>query len=447
MPQLTQLTPAAPGGLPLLGHIPSLVRHRLAFMEEMRDHGGVVRVRLGRTPAYVISDARIAREVVSDGGTTFARGRFFRKLRPLLGDGLGTSDGPFHMRQRRMVQPAFHHSRPGYDIETMRAVIEARTSWWQPGMTLDIAKEMDRLGVALITKTLFSSDTAAGEVQDVQESIADFMVGVGIRTVVPSDLLERLPIPANRRFNAARDRLERAITKVIADYRADQRDHHDILSMLLAARDAEGLPMTDQQLRDEVLSLVVAGGDTTGHVLGWIFHELGQHPEVERRLHDELDQVLAGRTVTADDLPKLGYAEQVVNETLRRRSPGWLVMRRTTRALELGGVPIPADAELLVSPSALLRDPAVYPDPMRFDPDRWAPDRVGSMPRDLFLPFGAGTRKCAGEPLARISMALVLATLPTRFRLRPVPGHQVRELALGTMSADKIPMTLEPRDT
>ncbi|GAA0441810.1 cytochrome P450 [Acrocarpospora corrugata] len=442
---MPQLTPAAPGGLPLLGHIPALVGRRLAFLEEMRHHGKVVRIRLGRTPAFVITDARIAREVVSDGGTTFARGRFFRKLRPLLGDGLGTSDGPFHMRQRRMVQPAFHHTRPGYDVDTLRGVIEAWTGSWRAGMTLDIAREMDRLGVALITKSLFSSDTAAGEVEDVQESIADFMVGVGMRAVVPSDLLERLPIRANRRFNAARDRLERAITKVIADYHADERDHHDILSMLIAARDTEGLPMSDQELRDEVLSLVVAGGDTTGHVLGWVFHELGQHPEVERRLLEELDQVLAGRTVTADDLPKLGYAEQVVNETLRLRSPGWLVMRRTTRALELGGVPIPAGAELLVSLSALLRDPAVYADPMRFDPGRWAPDRAKELPRDLFLPFGAGTRKCAGEPLARISMALVLATLPARFRLRPVPGHRVREMALGTMSADKIPMTLESR--
>ncbi|WP_214111337.1 cytochrome P450 [Acrocarpospora catenulata] len=445
MPQLTQLPPTAPGAFPLLGHIPALVRRRLSFLEEMREHGPVVRIRLGRTPAYVISDARIAREVVSDGGTTFARGRFFRKLRPLLGDGLGTSDGPFHMRQRRMVQPAFHHARPGYDVATLHEVIESWIDPWQPGMTLDIAREMDRLGVALITKSLFSADTAAAEVQDVQESIADFMVGVGLRTVVPIDLLEKLPLPVNRRFDAARDRLERAITKVIADYRADEREHHDILAMLLAARDTEGLPMSDQELRDEVLSLVVAGGDTTGHVLGWVFHELARHPEAERRLHEELDQVLAGRTVTADDLPKLTYAEQVVNETLRLRSPGWLVMRRTTKEVTLGGVPIPAGTELLVSLSALLRDPAAYPDPMRFDPDRWLPERAGELRRDLFLPFGAGTRKCAGEPLARISMALVLAILPARFRLRPVPGHQVREMALGTMSADAIPMTLESR--
>lgn len=436
--------PTASGKLPLLGHIPALALRRLAFIEGIRHEGPIVRVHLGRTPTYLVNDYSLYREAFGDLGTVYARGRFFRKLVPLLGSGLGTSDGPFHMRQRRMVQPAFHPARPAYDAARLLEVVNAQTASWRPGMTLDLAREMDRLGVAVITKALFSATSAVGEVRAVQESIADFMVGVGIRTVAP-DVVERLPLPVNRRFQAANDRLERAIRTVIASYREEEGDHGDILSMLMAARDADGKPMSDQELRDEVLSLVVAGGDTTGHVLGWAFHELARHPEVERELLDELDAVLAGREVAGEDLPKLVYAQRVIKECLRLRNPGWIMMRRTTRAVQLGGYAIPEGAELLVSGTSMLRDPALWPEPYRFDPDRWLPERAAEVPREANVPFGVGSRQCAGEHLSRMTMAVVLATLPARFRFRPVPGHRVKEAPLGTMSADALPMTLEAR--
>ncbi|MFI6496705.1 cytochrome P450 [Nonomuraea typhae] len=436
--------PPASGKLPLLGHIPALALHRLSFIESVRHEGPVLRIHLGRTPTYLVNDYALYREAFGDLGTVYARGRFFRKLVPLLGNGLGTSDGPFHMRQRRMVQPAFHPAKPAYDAALLLEVVNRQTASWRPGTTVDLAREMDRLGVAVITKALFSAGSAVGEVRAVQESIADFMVGVGIRTVAP-DLVERLPLPVNRRFDAASDRLERAIRTVIATYREEGDDHHDILSMLMAARDAEGRPMSDRELRDEVLSLVVAGGDTTGHVLGWAFHEIARHPDVERELHDELRDVLSGRAVTTDDLPKLTYIQRVIKECLRLRNPGWIMMRRATKDVRLGRYAIPEGAELMVSGTSMLRDPALWPEPDRFDPDRWLPERAKEVPREAYMPFGVGTRQCAGEHLSRMTMAVVLATIPARFRFRPVPGHRVKEVPLGTMSANALPMTLEAR--
>ncbi|QCX82600.1 Pentalenene oxygenase (plasmid) [Streptomyces sp. YIM 121038] len=437
--------PTASGGLPLVGHIPALALRRLAFVEDVRGEGGLLRLRLGRTPAYLINDHTVAREVLSDGGDTFARGRFFRKLRPLVGNGLGTSDGAFHLRQRRMVQPVFHHSCPGYDLDALLTVIETRIGSWRTGMTLDVAREMDSLAVALITTTLFSSDRAVGEAEAIQASIADFMRGVGMRTVIPSDVLEKLPTPGNRKFTAARDRLENALISVIDTYRADEREHRDVLSMLMAARDERGQPMTDRELRDEVLSLLIAGGDTTGHTLGWAFHEVGRHPHAEQRLRDELQTVLDGGRVSKRTLPGLSYVRQVINEALRLHNPGWIVMRRTTRDVVLAGAPIPAGSELLISITALHRDPSVYPEPDTFAPDRWSGEEARTVSRRMFMPFGAGTRLCAGEPLARMSMALVLATVPTRFRLVPAPGARpVQEIASGTMAPSAMLMTLHP---
>ncbi|WP_431045800.1 cytochrome P450 [Streptomyces sp. P1-3] len=434
--------PVAKGKFPFLGHLPSLATRRLAFLERVREQGDIVEIFLGRTPAYVINDPRLAREALGDNGTVYAKGRFFENLRPLLGNGLGTSDGPFHLRQRRMVQPAFHHARPGYDVATLLAVIESRIAPWRSGDMLDIAKEMDQLSVALTIKTLFSSDAAFGDVRAVQQAIADFMNGVGIRTVLPSSALHRLPIPMNRRFDTARKVLDNALTTVIDLYRSGGCRQDDILSMLMDARDPDGVPMSDQELWDEAMSMLVAGSDTTGHVLGWIFHELGRNPEIERQLHDELDRVLCGTRPTKDTVRQLVYTGQIVNEALRVHNPGWILMRRTTEAVDLGRASIPAGTELLISLTSLHRDPRVYPDPMRFDPDRWLPGRLKDMPRTSFMPFGAGSHQCVGEQLARISMVLVLATVCSRMRLRPVAGHRVREVARGTMSADSIPMTI-----
>ncbi|MFF9062941.1 cytochrome P450 [Streptomyces sp. NPDC014882] len=436
--------PVASGSVLLAGHRPAVAAQRLAFFERVRSEGPVLRLRMGRTPTFLINDHAMVREILGDGGDTFARGRFFTKVRPLVGNGLGSSDGAFHLRQRRMVQPAFSHDHPGYDVAALLAGIKAQVDTWKPGAVLDMAREMDTLANDLINTALFSSDKVAGDAATIRATIADFIAGVGIRSVVPSDLVDKLPTPANRRFIRARDRLEEALASIINRYLTDPHDHDDILSSMVAARDADGRPMSPGELRDEVLSMLIAGGDSSGHALGWAFHEIAQHPTVARRLREEFAQVLDGRDPTMGDLRRLVYTRQVINETLRLRTPGWMDMRRTTRPVQVGGFAFPAEAELLVSLTALHRDPAVYSDPTTFNPDRWSPGHPQQPRREMFMPFGAGTRLCAGESMANLTMAFALATVLPRFELRPVPGRPVREVCKGIMGASAVPMTVHP---
>jgi cytochrome P450 len=443
--QVVGSVPVASGSVPLAGHRPAVAVRRLAFFEQVRAEGPVLRLRMGRTPTFLINDHAMAREILSENGDTFARGRFFSKVRPLVGNGLGSSDGAFHMRQRRMVQPMFNHAHPGYDVDALLAVIKAHVAAWQPGTVLDLAREMDTLANDMINTALFSAPEVADEARTVRDTIADFIAGVGIRSVIPSDLVDKLPTPANRRFIQARDRLEAALASIILRYQTDPPDRGDILSGMVAARDADGRPMSPVELRDEVLSQLIAGGDSTGHVMGWAFHEIARHPTAARQLRDEFAQVLEGRDPTVEDLHRLAYTGRVVNETLRLRSPGWMDMRRTTRPVRVGGVEFPAEAELLTSFTALHRDPAVFPDPTAFNPDRWSPghpDRPHR--RDVFMPFGAGSRSCTGASMANLQITFVLATVLPRFELLPVPGRPVREVCKGIMGASEVPMTVHP---
>lgn len=441
--QVVGTVPVASGSVPLAGHMPAVAGRGLAFFERVRAEGPVLRLRMGRTPTFLINDHAMAREMLSDNGDTFARGKFFSKVRPLVGNGLGSSDGAFHMRQRRMVQPVFGHAHPGYDAAALLAGIKAHVGAWRPGTVLDMAREMDNLANALIHNALYSSAEVAGDADTIRDTITDFIAGVGIRAVAPS-LLTKLPTPANRRFTRARDRLEAAMASIINRYMTDLHDQGDILSSMVAARDADGRPMSPGELRDEMLSMLIAGGDSTGHVLGWAFHEIAQHPTAARQLRDEFAQVLNGRDPTMDDLRGLVYTGQVINETLRLRTPGWMDMRRTTRPVRLGGVAFPAEAELLTSLTSLHRDPAVYPDPTAFNPDRWSPGHPDLPRRELFIPFGAGSRLCVGASMANLIMTFVLATVLPRFELRPVPGPPVREVCKGIMGASAVRMTVHP---
>ena len=253
-----------------------------------------------------------------------------------------------------------------------------------------------------------------------------------------------LLVRGNRQFRRAVGRMRAVVGKLITDWRATGVDRGDLLSMLLMARDEDGEPMTDQQAYDEVVTLLSAGIETSALALAWLFHEIGQHPEVERRVHEELDQVLSGRRVTADDVPKLTYIQQVINETLRMY-PVWILMRRTLRPVRLGGVGMPEGTEVTISPHALHHDPRWFPDPHRFDPDRWAPDRVQDVPRGAFIPFGAGNRMCVGNAFALTEMAVTVATIASRWRLVPVPERPLKVTFTSTAYPARLSMTAVPR--
>jgi cytochrome P450 len=423
-----RMVPVAPGRLPILGHIPVLWRNPLRFLESLRTVGDIVRVDLGNWPVYVLTSPELVREALTGRAASLARGRIYDRARSLFGNGLATSDGALHHRQRRLIQPAFHRARIAGYADIMCHHAAELAAGWQPGQRIDVDTAMHDLTMRTVVSALFSADLgpAATEVRQLMPVV---MKGIATRMVTPKRL-DNWPIPANRRFDLAAARLRHIVSTVIAAYRADGCERDDLLSMLSATT------MTDEQVCDEVISLLMAGTETPGLTLAWTFHELAAHPDAERRLHAELDTVIGDRPVTHDDLPRLTYTSQILNEALRLHSV-LLFTRRATATTNLGGVVIPPGTEVAYSPYALHRDPRVYGCPARFDPDR-------SSTR-LFAPFGAGHHKCIGDFFAMTEMQITLATIAGRWRLRPAPGHRVREVIAEVPRPNALPMVVERR--
>ncbi|CAM5329500.1 hypothetical protein SAVIM338S_00894 [Streptomyces avidinii] len=319
---------------------------------------------------------------------------------------------------------------------------EASTSW-EPGQTVAVDRVMNELSLTMLAKTLFSANTAAPAADLIRSSLPVLAGGLIVRTLMP-EWWTRLPLPGNRRFDRAVHTMSTAIDEAVRSYRADGQDHGDVLSMLLAIRDTDGRPLTDQQIRDQIIGFGLAGVETTGATLAWIFHELGRHPDIEQRVHHEIDTVLGDRPPTHADVPALEYTGRVITETLRLHAL-WIVMRRTLNPVQLGGTTLPAGAEVLYSAYALHRDPRWFPDPERFDPDRWLPERAHTIPKGAYIPFSAGAHKCIGDALAFTEMTITVAAICRHWRLRPVPGVRVREVARGDVHPNRLPMTTEPR--
>lgn len=436
--------PVAPGRWPVLGHTPALLRRRSDFTASLRDSGEIVKVHLGPMPAFFVTSPALTHRVLVTNGSSFRKGAMFDKFQPYLGNGLLLSNGEFHLRQRRLIQPAFHRERIARYAETMVRAARELTGTWRRGEVRDLTADMQGLAVTIVGEALFSTEMGKRAIAEVRRSIFVVIKQGMIRALSPS-FVEKLPIPGNRQFDEAIERMRAIVLEVIASWRADGTDHGDLLSMLLLAQDEEtGERMTDQQTYDEVLTLLTAGIETTALALAWIFHEIARHPEVERRLREEIDEVLAGEPLTFDDVGKLTYTHQVVNEVLRMY-PVWILMRRATEEVDLGDVRIPAGAEVIISPHALHFDPESYVDPNRFDPDRWAPDRAGAVPKGAFIPFGGGTRQCMGNVFAQTEIVITVATVLADWRLVPVPGRPVRVKFTSAAYPSEMPMTVTER--
>ncbi|MER5465473.1 cytochrome P450 [Streptomyces sp. NPDC002668] len=439
--------PAAPGALPLLGHGPALLRRPLDFLCSLPATGPVVRIRLGGLPAYVINDADLVRSVLVGEAGRFDQGVMIEKVRPLLGSGVGTADGAEHRRLRRLMQPAFHKARIARYAATMTAVAAERSAAWQPGRTLRIDEEMNELALTTVARALFSSDLGADAITEVQRSLPLILDEIPRRAMLPEALL-RLPTPANRRFDRAVRRLRSATRHVVDAARADGTDHGDLLSVLLLAEDeATGARLTDDQVHDQLVNMLVAGTETTGATLAWTFHELARNPAVEDRLHQETDKVLSGRPAVFEDIPRLPYTLRVVQEALRLYAP-WIILRLSPGEVLLGDVCIPAGATVLFSPYVLHHQPELYPDPLAFDPDRWLPERAAKLPKCASIPFGAGSRQCPGNVFALTQAVIQVATIAARWRLHPAEGGpRVRELARGAVvHPTALPMRCLPRE-
>lgn len=422
-------TPTRPPGP--TGFFSSLVyrpwRDPLTFFSELvATYGKLVYLRSNGEHIYVVTEPRHIKDILVTSQRKFKKGRGLERSRPLLGDGLLTSEGEAHLRQRRLIQPAFHKERiAGYAAAMTHYASEAAARW-TAGATLDIDAEMMELTLAIVGKTLFDANVQA-QTHDVGQAMADIMGSFWMRMLPFADTLERLPIPALRLAREASLTLDRIVYAMIAERRTSPGDRGDLLSMLLLAQDEEdqGRSMTDQQLRDEAITLFLAGHETTANALAWTWFLLSQSPEVEAHLHAELDRVLGGLTPTVSDLPALRFVEQVVTESMRLYPPAWLIGRRAIEDYQIDEYPVAKGSIIITSPYITQRDPSLFTNPERFDPARWTPEFKAALPPFAYFPFGGGTRRCIGESFAWTELILVVSTIAQRWKLRLVPGHPV----------------------
>src|SRR5665213_3204501 len=442
------LRPPGPKNVrPWLGVLPHFRKDPAGYLLSVaREHGDLAYMRLGPQHAFVVSHPDAIRDILVTNQSNFTKSRMLERAKVLLGDGLLTSEGEFHRRQRRLVQPAFHRDRlVRYSADMVECAARARKEW-SAGAELDMHREMTRLTLAIVGRTLFSADVSSAA-DEIGRAMAQIF-GLFDTLLLPfSDWIQKLPIPPVRRFEKARDHLDKIVYGLIAERRRSGKDAGDLLSMLLLAQgESDNAHMTDKQVRDEALTLLIAGHETTANALTWTWYLLSQNPEVEARMHAEIDSALGGKLPGFDDVAKLPYTSGVFAESLRLYPPAWAIGRRAREDYSIGGYAIPAKSILLMSPWVVHRDPRWWPEPERFNPDRWHPGEAAQRPKFAYFPFGGGARVCIGERFAWAEGVLVLATIAQRWKMRLVPGHPVETRAVITLRPKHgMKMTLEPR--
>jgi cytochrome P450 len=403
-------------------------RDPLAYLTKLaREYGDVVRFRLGPVELHLLNRPDWIRDLLVTHAAAFRKGRGLERAKRLLGEGLLTSEDPVHLRQRRMMQPAFHQERiAGYGA-VMVEHAERLSSRWQDGETRDVSLEMTRLTLAIVGRTLFDSDVES-EADEIGEALTTSVRLFGRTLTLPFfEIFDRLPLPSNRRFRRAKARIDATIARMIAERRRAPAGRTDLMSLLLAASDPEGDGgrMTDAQVRDEAVTLFLAGHETTANALTWTWYLLSQNPEAEGRLHAEVDRVAPGRALGAADLPKLPYTEMVLAESMRLYPPAWIIGRRALANYEIGGFVVPKRSIVVACQWVTHRDPRYFPDPELFDPERFRPEAKAARAKFSYFPFGGGPRVCIGEGFAWMEGVLLLATLARRWRLRLEPGQVV----------------------
>jgi cytochrome P450 len=441
--------PPGPKGKLFGGNLFSFQRDPLAFLESIaRQYGDISFFKMGPQDVFFLNHPDYVKDVLITHNSNFKKGRALQRAKRLLGEGLLTSEGEFHRRQRRLAQPAFHRQRIASYASAMTGYAVQMSDRWQEGVTMDIAEEMMRLTLAIVGKTLFDADVER-DAKEVGQALTVIMNLFNAMLLPFSELLEKLPLPHKRRFEKARDQLDAIIYRLIEERRRSGEDHGDLLSMLLLAQDEEERSggMTDQQVRDEAMTIFLAGHETTSNAMTWTWYLLSEHPEVEAKLHEELDAVLQGRVPEFNDVAQLRYTEMVLAESMRLYPPAWALGRLSLDEYEVGGYRLPAGSLVLLSQYTLHRDARYFPEPERFDPLRWTAEARELRPQYSYFPFGGGPRRCIGEGFAWMEGVLLIATLAQRWRLRLVPNHPVKTHPIITLRPRHgMLMTLERRE-
>lgn len=401
------------------------------FTKIAREYGDVVGLRVVNFRTIFVNHPDAIEEALVTNARKCIKGRVLRANRHVFGEGLLTSEGDFWLRQRRLAQPAFHRARIASYAATMVEYTQRLIAEWRSGEERDAHQEMMRLTLQIVAKTLFDADVQR-EAQDVGKSL-ELLLELGANFKRTLFIPHWVPTPTNLRIKREVAQIEKILYRIIAERRASGHDAGDLLSTLLHAQDEDGSRMTDRQLRDETITLFLAGHETTASTLSWTWWLLGLNTAVEAKLHAELDAVLSGRPPSLDDLPKLTYTGNVITESLRLYPAAWGLARVAIEEHELAGYPVKKGMGIAMAQWVVHRDPRWYEAPEEFRPERWEGDLLKRLPRFAYFPFGGGPRQCIGNTFALMEASLLLATIAQKYRLRLVANHPVVPLASITL--------------
>jgi cytochrome P450 len=436
--------PVVPG-LPVIGNLLAFWKDRLGLQDAAGAIAPIARFSLVNIPVYVITDADISHQILVDDAAKFVKSAGLQFLEPLLGQGLLTAEGEPHKKHRKLLSPAFAPKRLAAYGETMVAETAAQVATWKPGQIVDLSREMMEITLAIAGKTLFGADVR-GDAEVVSEGLEMAMHALVDNLTSPLRLGYQWPLPRHLKMRRAVKMLDTVVYRLIAEGRKAGTDRGDVLSMLLLARDeSDGVGFTDQQVRDEVMTLLLAGHETTANALTWSWFELGRNPAALQRLNAELAEVLGDRPVTAADLPNLPWNAAIVDEAMRLHPPAYNVGREALEPITLGGHHLPAGATVLVNIRGIHRRAEYYPAPLAFRPERMFADAKKARPRQQYLPFGAGPRVCIGSHFALLEAQLALATLAQRATIRPLIAHVEPEPLVTLRPRGGVPAVVTPR--
>ena len=488
MPTTGLTPPGLKRSLPFYAHKPwvKLGHPILLFEHLLKTYGNIAQYRFMGTPIVFINDPEYIREVLINQASAFVKERTVKRMKLLLGEGLITSDDPIHMRQRRIAAPAFHRQRINAYADQIVACAAHQSAAWQPGQTIDIAAASMSLSLEIVARTLFDTEVT-DDIRSINDDVNTIMSLYNFIVAFPK--LERfinLPHPKLATFRKAKARLDAVVNRLIREHRKAGVDKGDLLSMLLSSTDYQAdasgrhTGMSDEQVRDEVLTIFLAGYETVANGLTWTWYLLSQNPEVEAKLHAELDSVLGipqepnepssrpepgaphldfemwdkppqtsplkHRLPTLADYPQLHYTEQVFAESMRLYPPAWAMGRMATKPVQLGPYSIPAGAHIFFSQYIMGRDPQYYPDPLRFDPDRFTPEAKAARPKFAYFPFGGGNRQCIGESFAWMEGVFSIATIASQWRMTYLdPTPPIPQAKITLRPRDPLMMQLTPR--
>ena len=429
-PSQPQSAMPGPRGHFLFGSLLEIQRDPLSFILAIhRRYGDTVKVRLGPKTVYAVSHPQDVQHVLQENARNYRKGAHYEVLKPVFGNGLMLSEGDFWLKQRRIVQPAFHRQRLGRFATTMTDLTAEMLQKWdasaERGRPIDVWRELVKLTLSIVCTTLFGVDISK-EAEGIGEAHSFCLQHAEHRIVSLFAIPEAIPTPDNRKYRRSIGVIHSVIDRLIDERRASGQDTGDLLSTLAFARyEDTGDLMDRDQLRAEVITLFLNGHETVSDALGWSFYLLSKHPEVERKLHQELASALGGRTPTMDDLPKLQYTSWIIEESMRLYPPAWIIERDTIEADEVGGYHIPPKSTVVLTQWATHRHPDFWENPEGFDPERFSPERSAGRHRFAYFPFGGGPRLCVGNNFAMMEMTLVLAQIAQRYHLDLVSSHRV----------------------